>query len=129
MTVKARPNGLCQEVLPQMISKGKAKKSPRRAKASLIKSDTEFLICPDEPVFPSGVVCKLLAVPIWVLKQLDREGIVSPPRKNEGQSRLYSKRELNKLNYVWYLMDKRGVKVDGIRVILEMEQEVYVCRT
>ncbi len=84
----------------------------------------EFYIHPDEPIYTSGVVCKLLSVPIWVLKQLDREGIVVPPRKRDGQARLYSKRELKKLDQVWYLMDKRKVKTDGIKVILEIEQEV-----
>jgi hypothetical protein len=35
--------------------------------------------------------------------------------------RLYSKRELGKLDRIWYLMSQRKVKVDGIKVILEME--------
>ncbi len=87
----------------------------------LEESFEEFFIPNDEPIYTSGVVCKLLAIPIWVLKQLDREGIVSPPRQRLGQSRLYSKRELKKLDRVWYLMNARKVKVDGIRVILEME--------
>ncbi len=87
--------------------------------------ENEFFISADEPVFTSGVVCELLSVPIWVLKQLDSEGIVSPPRKHENQSRLYSKRELKKLDHVWYLMSKRKVKVDGIKVILEMETNDY----
>lgn len=80
----------------------------------------EFKIGPDEPLYTSGVVSRLLRIPVWVLKQLDREGIVSPPRK-EGHSRLYSKRELKKLEHIWYLMKERNVKIDGIKVILEME--------
>ena len=55
---------------------------------------------------------------------------MSPPRKREGQARLYSKRELKKLDQVWYLMSERKVKADGIKVILEIEQEVnYVINT
>lgn len=81
----------------------------------------EFQIGPDEPLYTSGVVSRLLDIPVWVLKQLDREGIVSPPRE-EGRSRLYSKRELKKLEHVWYLMKERNVKVDGVKVILEMEE-------
>ena len=81
----------------------------------------EFFISPDEPIFTTGVVCKLLSIPVWVLKQLDKEGIVSPPRLNDAKVRLYSKRELGKLDRIWYLMSQRKVKVDGIKVILEME--------
>lgn len=86
----------------------------------------EFFIAIDEPIYTTGVVCRLLSIPIWVLKQLDSAGIVSPPRLVAGQSRLYSKRELKKLNRVWYLMSERNVKVDGIKVILEMETVGYI---
>lgn len=86
-----------------------------------IEEFEEFFIALDEPIFTTGVVCKLLSIPVWVLKQLDGAGIVSPPRKSQGLSRLYSKRELKLLDRIWYLMDIRKVKVDGIRVILEME--------
>ena len=85
----------------------------------------EFYISPDEPVFTASVVCRLLSIPVWVLKQLDKEGIVSPPRLNDVKLRLYSKRELKKLNKIWYLMSERKVKVDGIKVILEMELSGY----
>lgn len=85
--------------------------------------DEEFEIDKDEPVFTSGVVSKLLDIPVWILKQLDKEGIVSPSRE-EGKFRLYSKRELKKLEHVWYYMHERGVKVKGIKVILEIEEKV-----
>lgn len=84
----------------------------------------DFHIHEDEPVFTSGVVCRLLSIPVWVLKQLDREKIVSPSRKGR-KSRLYSKRELNKLRYVWYLMEKRDVKVGGLKVIIEMQNNTF----
>ncbi len=83
----------------------------------------EFFISIDEPIYTTGVVCKLLSIPVWVLKQLDSAQIVSPPRTSAGQSRLYSKRELKKLDRIWYLMSIRKVKVDGIKVILEMEAD------
>lgn len=74
----------------------------------------------DEPVFPSGVVCRLLHIPTWVLKQLDQEKIICPKR-TKGRDRLYSRRELNRLNHIWYLMEKRKVTVNGVKVILEIE--------
>lgn len=75
----------------------------------------------DDPVFTSGVVCRLVGIPVWVLKQLDREKVVSPPR-SRGRCRLYSKRELNRVCHVWYYMRERRVNVYGVKVILEMEE-------
>jgi len=83
----------------------------------------EFEIDIDEPVFTTGVIQRLLDIPVWVIKQLDKEGIVSPDREIEGCARLYSKRELNKLAHCWEYMSKKGVKVKGLKVILEMEEK------
>ena len=81
----------------------------------------EIFIDLDEPLFTTSVVCRLLDIPIWVLKQLDREEIVSPPRKKEGQARLYSKRELKMVKHCWYYMNEHGVKINGLKIILKME--------
>jgi len=87
------------------------------------KNFIEFDIGADEPVYTTGVIQKLLNIPVWVIKQLDKEGIVKPPRKIKGAARLYSKRELKKLAHCWEYMNKKGVKVRGLKVILEMEKE------
>ncbi|MDD9899264.1 MAG: MerR family transcriptional regulator [Candidatus Melainabacteria bacterium] len=105
--------------MPAKRTKVKATKAPALAEFE------EFYIHADEPIYTTGVVCKLLMIPIWVLKQLDSHGVVSPPRNKAGQSRLYSKRELKLLDQVWYLMNERNVKVDGIKVILELEAERF----
>lgn len=80
---------------------------------------SEFDIDQDEPLFSVGVVSRLLKIPDWVLKRLDYEGIVCPERE-EGSSRLYSAQELKQLKYCWYLIEKRGVKLKGLKVIIEI---------
>lgn len=87
------------------------------------KDFIEFDIDINEPIYTTGVIQKLLDIPIWVIKQLDKEGVVSPPRKTKGTARLYSKRELKKLAHCWEYMNKMGVKVKGLKVILEMEKK------
>lgn len=81
----------------------------------------EVVIGPDEPVYTSGVVSRILEIPVWVLKQLDRENVVRPPRKKGRAARLYSRRELNKLQHVWYYMRVRRVNVQGVKILLEIE--------
>lgn len=80
----------------------------------------EFRIDADEPIFTSGVVCRLLSIPMWVLKELDKEKVVSPPRQ-KGCSRLYSKRDLKTLEHVWYYIRDRQVNIRSVKVILEIE--------
>ena len=81
-------------------------------------------IHPAEPVFTSGVVSRLTGIPVWVLKQLDRERIISPERPR-GHDRLYSHRELRQLKHIWHLMEKRSVTISGVKVILEIETGSY----
>jgi DNA-binding transcriptional MerR regulator len=85
----------------------------------------EVFIGPDEPLYTTGVVCRILQIPIWTLKQLDKEGIVRPERKHEGESRLYSKRQLKMVEECWYFMKQRRVKIHGLKVILEIQQGVF----
>lgn len=82
-----------------------------------------FHIEPNEPVFTTGVVCRLLNIPVWVLKKLDAEQIVSPQRKSDSVSRLYSLEELTLVNHCWQYMNKHRVKVHGLKIILRMEFE------
>jgi MerR family transcriptional regulator/heat shock protein HspR len=105
------------------------KKPPRLKPMPSIKAKVPnprgIEVAEDDPVFTSGVVCRLLGIPVWVLKQLDREKVVSPPRA-KGRSRLYSKKELKQIGHVWYYMSERRVNVDGVKVILEMEAKFGV---
>ncbi len=96
---------------------------PAKKKVQVNNSFEPYNIHPDEPVFTSGVVSRLLSIPVWVLKQLDIEGVVSPPRE-ENCSRLYSNRELKQLAKIWYYMREKQVKVPAIKVILEMERRI-----
>lgn len=89
------------------------------------KKERSIAIPDDEPVYTSGVVTRLLGIPVWVLKQLDRESVVKPPRR-KGRYRFYSQNELKTLEHVWYYMNKQRVNVHGVKVILEMEARIAV---
>lgn len=79
-------------------------------------------ISPDEPVYVISVVSKLVGLPVWTLRQLDKVGVVCPKRIGK-KSRLYSLKDVKRLEYVHYLMEQKHVNISGIRVILEMEIE------
>ncbi len=73
----------------------------------------------DEPVYVIGVVSRLVRIPIWTLRILDREGLVRPKRR-DGRARLYSLDDMRRLDQIRRLMLEQGVNVQGVRVILRM---------
>ena len=82
--------------------------------------DQELRDPDDEPVYVISVAAKLAGLPAWTLRVLDREGIVRPQRTAKDR-RLYSNRDIALLARVRYLTEQRGVNMNGVRLILEME--------
>ncbi|MEW6102097.1 MAG: MerR family transcriptional regulator [Candidatus Omnitrophota bacterium] len=80
----------------------------------------DIQISPDEPVYIISVVSKLVDLPVWTLRQLDKAGIVRPKRAGK-KSRLYSLKDMRRLEYIHYLMEEKRVNLHGVRIILEME--------
>lgn len=82
----------------------------------------------DEPVYVISVAAKLAGLPSWTLRVLDKEGIVCPQR-TEKDRRLYSDRDIAKLARVRYLTEERGVNMNGVKLILEMEDNARESRS
>ena len=80
----------------------------------------DIQISQDEPVYVISVVSKLVEIPVWTLRQLDKAGIVKPKRIGK-KSRLYSLRDMRRLEYVHYLMEEKKVNIHGIKIIIEKE--------
>ncbi|MGD9014494.1 MAG: MerR family transcriptional regulator [Candidatus Omnitrophota bacterium] len=80
----------------------------------------DIKISPDEPVYVISVVSKLVEMPVWTLRALDKAGIVKPKRIGK-KSRLYCLKDVKKLEYIHYLMEDKGVNIHGIKIILELE--------
>lgn len=82
----------------------------------------DIYISPDEPVYVISVASKLVSLPIWTLRQLDKAGVVKPKRIGK-KNRLYSLKDIRKLEYVHYLMEDKRVNIHGIKIILETKEE------
>ena len=83
----------------------------------------DIRISPDEPVYVISVVSKLVELPLWTLRALDKAGVVRPKRIGK-KSRLYSLKDVKRLEYIHYLMEDKGVNIQGIKMILELERRV-----
>jgi len=82
----------------------------------------DIYISPDEPVYVISVVSKLVDLPAWTLRQLDKVGIVCPKRIGK-KSRLYSLKDIKKLEYIHYLMEEKRVNIHGIKIIIGKEED------
>lgn len=75
-----------------------------------------------EPLYVISVAAKLVRMPAWTLRLLDDQGIVVPKRTDKNR-RLYSDRDLARLARVRTLTEDMGVNMNGVRLILQLEEE------
>ena len=79
------------------------------------------------PIFAIAVAAELASMHPQTLRQYDRLGLVSPTR-TVGQSRRYSMRDVVQLREIARL-SAEGLNLEGIRRILELENDVVALRS
>jgi MerR family transcriptional regulator/heat shock protein HspR len=72
-------------------------------------------------------VSQMLNIHPQTLRQYDRLGLVSPSR-TKGFMRKYSMNNVKKLKTVQYLANREGININGIRRILNLEEELYMAK-
>ncbi|MEE8337682.1 MAG: helix-turn-helix transcriptional regulator [Dehalococcoidia bacterium] len=77
----------------------------------------------DEPVFAISVVSRMIGIHQQTLRSYERIGLVRPAR-SPGNTRLYSTRDVERLQQVLRLMNDLGVNLAGVEVILGMRQQI-----
>src|SRR6188768_554935 len=78
------------------------------------------------PVFAIAMAAELAGMHPQTLRQYDRLGLVSPGR-TAGKSRRYSMRDVAQLREIAAL-SAEGVSLEGIRRVLDLEDEVTTLR-
>ncbi|PJJ65390.1 MerR family transcriptional regulator/heat shock protein HspR [Compostimonas suwonensis] len=79
-------------------------------------------LSPESPIFVISIAADLAGMHPQTLRQYDRLGLVSPGR-TAGKSRRYSMRDVVRLREIARL-GTEGVSLEGIRRILELEDQV-----
>jgi MerR family transcriptional regulator/heat shock protein HspR len=85
-------------------------------------ADTRFMHGEDVPVYVISVAAELAGMHAQTLRTYDRLGLVTPGR-TAGGGRRYSARDIGLLREVQRLSGE-GVNLEGIRRVLDLEQEV-----
>ena len=81
------------------------------------------IIDSDEPVFVISVAARMVGVRTQTLRYYERLGLVSPAR-TPGNQRVYSRRDVARVQHIRRLMDDLGVNLAGVEVILKLLLQV-----
>lgn len=76
-----------------------------------------------KPLFMISIVAEMLDIHPQTLRLYEREGLVVPQR-TDGNTRLYSQEDIDKLRRVLRLTRELGVNLAGVEVILSMREKM-----
>lgn len=77
----------------------------------------------DEPCFTIGIVARMLDLHPQTLRNYEQLGLVVP-RRSQGNIRLYSEREVERLRKINRLTQELGVNLAGVEIILRMAEQI-----
>jgi MerR family transcriptional regulator/heat shock protein HspR len=77
----------------------------------------------DEPCYVISVAAKMIGVHARSLRYYERTGLVEPSR-SQGNIRLYSPADIERLRQIKTLIDDLGVNLAGVEVVLRLAERV-----
>jgi MerR family transcriptional regulator/heat shock protein HspR len=81
----------------------------------------------ERAVYVISVAAELAGVHPQTLRIYDRKGILRP-RRTSGNTRRYSNRDIERLQEIRDLTERRGVNLAGVKMIIEMQAELEALR-
>jgi len=81
----------------------------------------------NEPLFVISVAARLVKMHPQTLRKYEREGLIAPSR-TQGNLRLYSDRDIERLRQVKYLVEDRGLNLAGVQMVLDITRRLRELR-
>lgn len=78
---------------------------------------------PNQPIYVISVAAKMIGVHPQTLRHYEDVGLVTPKR-SEGNIRLYSPADIDRLRQIIRLTDELGVNLAGVQIILDMRERL-----
>lgn len=73
--------------------------------------------------FSISAVAKMFSVHQQTIRLYEKEGFISPKR-SDGNTRLFSEDDVNRLEEVIYLTHTLGINLAGVEMILQLEKQI-----
>ncbi len=79
----------------------------------------EVIISDSEPIFHISEAAKILGVSVHTLRKYENEGLLLP-HKSETNQRIYSKKDLERINCIRNAIKEKKIGINGIKVIYSL---------
>ena len=76
-----------------------------------------------EPCYVISIAARMIGVHAQTLRYYEKVGIVEPSR-SQGNIRLYSGRDIERLRYIKTLKEDLGINLAGVEVLLRMVEQM-----
>ena len=80
-----------------------------------------------KPLYMISVVAEMFNIHPQTLRTYEREGLIRPSR-SQGNTRLYSQDDLERIELILRLTNELGVNLAGVEVILNMRERMEQAR-
>lgn len=77
----------------------------------------------EQPMYVISVAAKMVGLHPQTLRHYESQGLVTPKRSN-GNVRLYSPIDIDRLRQIVRLTDELGVNLAGVQIILDMRERL-----
>jgi MerR family transcriptional regulator/heat shock protein HspR len=77
----------------------------------------------DKPCYTIGIVAQMVDLHPQTLRNYEQQGLVVPQR-SDGNIRLYSQREVDRLMKINRLTQELGINLAGVEVILNLTDQI-----
>jgi MerR family transcriptional regulator/heat shock protein HspR len=77
----------------------------------------------NQPMYVISVAARMIGVHPQTLRHYENAGLVTPER-SEGNIRLYSPADIDRLRQISRLTDELGVNLAGVQIILDMRERL-----
>jgi MerR family transcriptional regulator, heat shock protein HspR len=76
-----------------------------------------------QPLYVISVAAKMVGLHPQTLRYYESQGLIKPGRSN-GNVRLYSQTDIDRLRQIIRLTDELGVNLAGVQIILDMRERL-----
>ena len=73
--------------------------------------------------FSISAVAKMFSIHQQTVRLYEKEGLISPKR-SEGNTRLFSEKDVDRLEEIIYLTHKLGINLAGVEMILKLKKQM-----
>ncbi|MGE0599391.1 MAG: helix-turn-helix transcriptional regulator [Dehalococcoidia bacterium] len=77
----------------------------------------------EQPIYVISIAARLVGMHQQTLRYYERAGLVEPKRTN-GNIRMYSNSDIEKIRTAQRLIDELGVNLAGVDIILRMNEQI-----